>query len=259
MVDPKRVMVVDDSHDTVDVLCRSLEQHGYTAIPAYGGAEAIVKAQSTALDCVLLDIMMPGCDGLEVCRELKSQPATSRLPIIILSAKKEQEDISHARQMGADDYLTKPVGISKLVAAIQAQCARPRPEPQVSLPAQAVVFVTTDSDLVKRTQAIFDASRTGGRDWFRLDVKTSCEVAKATIQANPPRAVIIDARAAVTREAPGLCRQIKMSTVTKNVVVVVLLGNAADDVKYAWANECLYSASSTKLAESVKRHLQRQS
>ena len=120
MAEKKRVLVVDDNHDTVRLLCQSLEEHGYIAIPAYGGVEAIQKARNEDLDCVLLDIMMPGCSGLKVCHELKRQPATKHLPIVILSAKKDPQDVSYAKLMGADAYLTKNYDKEELLDLVRS-------------------------------------------------------------------------------------------------------------------------------------------
>ncbi len=256
MAERKRVLVVDDNRDTVDVLCRTLEEHGYTAIPAYGGVEAIQKARNETLDCVLLDIMMPGCSGLKVCHELKRQSGTQHLPIVILSAKKGPQDVSYAKQLGADDYLMKPVSLKKLLKSMEAHASRNRPE-AAALPGQSIVFISDDEQLAGSTQVVLDAERTGGRDWFRLAAVSSCDEARKVIAEDAPSAVVIDARAH-SKEAPALCRQLKLTSDTKQIAVVVLLENAADDVKYAWANECLVDPiKPRKLADALKSHLRR--
>ena len=254
MAERKRVLVVDDNRDTVDVLCRSLEGHGYITIAAYGGAEAIQRARNDPFDCVLLDIMMPGCDGLKVCRELKAEQATSQLPVIILSAKKEPEDVSQAREMGADQYLTKPVSISKLVQTIEAHAKRNNPE-EAAVPAQGIILVSQDADLAAKTQSILDAARVGGKGWLRLVRLGNCEQAKNPVETSSPRAVVIDARHSLN-DAHVLCREIKMTSALKQTPVIVLLENASDDIKFAWANECMIDPTPQALADTLKRHLQ---
>jgi len=254
MADRKRVLVVDDNRDAVDLICRALEQRGYATVPAYGGTEALETARTGTIDCILLDVMMSDLGGLEVCRQLKAEAATSRLPVMMLSAKTDPADVAQGKAAGADGYLTKPISISKLVAAIELHCSSKPPEPSL-IPAQTVLFVGSDTAFANRTQGILDAARAGGRDWFRLDVKRDCEAARAAMQADVPRAVIIDGRDRTVRDLPALCRQIKMNSTMKQVVVVVMLSNPADDVKYAWANECLYDPAPQKLAETLKRHL----
>lgn|GEM_PF-2806201 len=256
MVGKKRVLVVDDNHDTVRLLCQSLEEHGYMAVPAYGGVEAIQKARNEDLDCVLLDIMMPGCSGLKVCHELKRQPATKHLPIIILSAKKDPQDISYAKLMGADAYLTKPVKLSKMLESIESFSQRNRPS-ETAVAGQSVLLVSGDLQLTQTTQAAFDAERTGGSEWFHVELAAGCDKAKRIIGETAPRAVIIDA-GTCPAEAPMLCRELKLSPDTKHIVVIVLMQDAADDIKFAWANECLVGpVEPGKLAATLKGHLRR--
>ncbi|HUU70234.1 MAG TPA: response regulator [Planctomycetota bacterium] len=254
MPERRRILVVDDNNDTVDVLCQTLSARGYTAIPARSGAEALQKARTDVLDCVLLDIMMPECDGLKVCRELKSEEATKRLPVIILSARNDPEMMAEAKALGADCYLVKPTGATKLLQAIEMYSMRNNPE-SLAVPAQAVIFITRDTALASGTQSTFDAGRVGGREWLRIVAFPNCERAKAAIENADPRAVVIDSRY-VGKDAAALCRQIKLTTATKHVAVIVLLENAADDTKFAWANECLVDpVHAQELAETIKRHL----
>ena len=256
MAERRRVLVVDDNRDTTDLLCQSLEEHGYTAIPAYDGVEAIRKARNDVLDCVLLDIMMPEYSGLKVCYELKRQDATKHLPVVILSAKKDPKDVSYAKQMGADDYLTKPVKLRKLLESLEKHALRNRPGESV-LPGQSILFVGGDQSLVDATQKILDAGRVGGSEWLRLVPVPGCEQVEAAIAEGVPRAMVIDSRVGV-RAAAALCRQFKLNPAAKQVVVIVLLENAADDVKFAWANECLLEPfEPVKLAETLKKHLKR--
>jgi len=254
MAERRRVLVVDDHRDTANVLCRSLEEHGYTAVPAYSGIDAIKAAESEAFDCVLLDIMMPGWSGLKVCYELKHRHATHHLPIVILSAKRAPQDISYAKQMGADEYLTKPVKLSKMLESIEKHSAR-GPQDEAAIPRHSILFVGADEQLAEATQRALDSGRATDKEWLRLVRIPGCEEAKKTIVDTSPRALVIDARSRAA-EAPALCREVKLNAGTKHIVVVVLLGSAADDVKFAWADECLADPLMPEtLAGALKDHL----
>ena len=117
------VLVVDDEEDVVEVVSHFLEEEGYTVHQAYDGEEALEKA-TAEIDIIILDIMLPGVDGYEVCRQLRSRVETERVPIIFLSAKTEEEDQIEGLMMGGDDYLTKPVSPQVLVAHVKAVLRR---------------------------------------------------------------------------------------------------------------------------------------
>jgi two-component system phosphate regulon response regulator PhoB len=117
------VLVVDDEEDVVEVVSHFLEEEGYTVHQAYDGEEALEKA-SAEIDIIILDIMLPGVDGYEVCRQIRSRVETERVPIIFLSAKTEEEDQIEGLMMGGDDYLTKPVSPQVLVAHVKAVLRR---------------------------------------------------------------------------------------------------------------------------------------
>jgi len=251
MPDRKRILVVDDSRDTVELLCRHLENHGYDAIPAYGGVEAIQKARNETLDCVLLDIMMPNCSGLKVCHELKHQPGTSHLPVVILSAKKEPKDISYARQMGADEYLTKPISLGKLLKSLENHLRRNRPNIGF-MSGPTVLFAGGGDDLIASTQAETDKAAVSGKDRLRLIAAESLDGIPDTVAAEAPKAVVIDARSN-TKEAAQLCRKLKMDSKTKHVPVIALLKQASDDIKFAWANACLVDPISPATLAEVLR------
>ena len=117
------ILVVDDEEDVVEIVSHFLKQEGYTVLAAYDGEEAIRKA-SPDVDLIVLDIMLPQIDGLEVCRRLRSRVETEMIPIIFLSAKAEEEDQVKGLMLGADDYLTKPVAPEVLMAHIKAVLRR---------------------------------------------------------------------------------------------------------------------------------------
>jgi len=117
------VLVVDDEKDVVEVVGHFLGEEGYNAHTAYDGEEALEKA-SSEIDLIVLDIMLPGVDGYEVCRKLRSRVETEEIPIVFLSAKTEEEDQIEGLMLGGDDYLTKPVSPQVLVAHVKAVLRR---------------------------------------------------------------------------------------------------------------------------------------
>ena len=117
------ILVVDDEEDVVEVVSHFLEQEGYQVEPAYDGEEALEKA-TPETDLVVLDIMLPGLDGYEVCKRLRSRADTEQIPIIFLSAKIEEEDQVKGLMMGGDDYLTKPVSPQVILAHVKAVLRR---------------------------------------------------------------------------------------------------------------------------------------
>jgi two-component system phosphate regulon response regulator PhoB len=117
------VLVVDDEKDVVEVVGHFLGEEGYNVHTAYDGEEALEKA-SSEIDLIVLDIMLPGVDGYEVCRKLRSRVETEEIPIVFLSAKTEEEDQIEGLMLGGDDYLTKPVSPQVLVAHVKAVLRR---------------------------------------------------------------------------------------------------------------------------------------
>lgn len=105
---PARVLLVEDEADIRELIRYSLEQAGLEVEEATDGAEALEKVRSLAPDIVVLDLMLPGMPGLEVCRRLRLRADTARLPILVVSAKATAADRELGMAMGADDYVTKP-------------------------------------------------------------------------------------------------------------------------------------------------------
>jgi DNA-binding response OmpR family regulator len=117
------VLVVDDDRHIVQLVSLYLSKAGYRVVSAYDGAEALRKVRDLAPDLLILDVMLPGPDGLEVCRSLRR---TSEVPIVILSARSSDLDKVAGLQLGADDYLTKPFNPAELVARVQSVLRRSR-------------------------------------------------------------------------------------------------------------------------------------
>jgi len=122
----EKILVVDDEPEIVRVLRGYLEQSNYTVIAAYSGPEALRRARTESPDLVLLDIMLPGMDGIDVCKALRQ---SSNVPIIMLTARVEETDRVLGLELGADDYVTKPFSPREVVARVRAVLRRTRGEP----------------------------------------------------------------------------------------------------------------------------------
>ena len=118
MENSKKILIVDDDKDFLKALKIVLEDKGYVIVTALDGAEALEAARAESPDLILLDIMLPGMNGLKVCRFLKFDENYKDIPIIIVSAKADQEDKQLGRQMGAELYITKPFENEELFHAI---------------------------------------------------------------------------------------------------------------------------------------------
>jgi DNA-binding response OmpR family regulator len=127
-VPPERILVVEDEPDLRSLLDRSLEDAGYRVSLAEDGIEALEKAMTEPLDLVLLDLMIPHIDGIEVCRRLKRDSRTARVPVIMLTARQEPVDRITGLELGADDYVTKPFNLRELVLRVGAVLSRSRGE-----------------------------------------------------------------------------------------------------------------------------------
>jgi class 3 adenylate cyclase/CheY-like chemotaxis protein len=117
---PARILVVDDNTMNLDILRSRLEFHGYEIITASDGGEALAVATEQQPDLILLDVMMPEIDGLEVCRRLKADPSLPFMPIILVTARADSKDVVAGFGAGADEYLTKPVDQDALVARVRS-------------------------------------------------------------------------------------------------------------------------------------------
>lgn len=120
----EKILVVDDDVNALKLIGYALHREGYEIIAAQSGQEALAKSQAEKPQLVILDIMMPGMDGYEVCRRLRAAPQTAHLPVIMLTAKGQVEDKVAGFEAGADDYLIKPVVPTELLARVKALLLR---------------------------------------------------------------------------------------------------------------------------------------
>lgn len=118
------VLVVDDERDIRELIEYNLEKEGYLVLGVATGEEAVQTVQKQPPDAVVLDLMLPGLDGLEVCKRLKQDHRTSSIPVIMLTAKSEDSDIVTGLELGADDYVTKPFSPKVLIARLRAVLRR---------------------------------------------------------------------------------------------------------------------------------------
>src|SRR6266567_6663029 len=123
---PSRVLVVEDEPDIRELVIHHLKREGYQVSAAASGEEALRQVLSVPPDLVLLDLMMPAMDGLEVCRRLRQDPSTATLPIVMLTAKGDEVDRVLGLEIGADDYVVKPFSPKELLARVRAVLRRSR-------------------------------------------------------------------------------------------------------------------------------------
>ena len=119
-----RVLVVEDDRDIADLIVRYLNKAGHTTEHVASGQDAVARAHQAAPDLVVLDLMLPGMDGLMVCQALRQDPRTAAVPIIMLTARGEEADRIAGLELGADDYVTKPFSPRELVARVAALLRR---------------------------------------------------------------------------------------------------------------------------------------
>jgi two-component system phosphate regulon response regulator PhoB len=122
--DKKTVLIVEDEEDILALLHFNLVKAGYDAICAACGEEALALVEERLPDLILLDLMLPGIDGLDICQKLKASEKSCDIPIIMLTARGEERDVVQGLEMGADDYVTKPFSVKVLLARVQVALRR---------------------------------------------------------------------------------------------------------------------------------------
>lgn len=116
---PKKIFIIDDEMDLVETLSFRLKASGYDVDSASNGKTGLEKIEVEKPDLILLDLMMPGIDGYEVCKRLKDNKDLKKIPVIMLTAKGQDSDVDLGKSMGADDYITKPFEASELMEKIK--------------------------------------------------------------------------------------------------------------------------------------------
>lgn len=118
------ILLIEDDPDIVELLQYNLEREGYRVVACKDGEEGLQAARKRVPDLILLDLMLPGMGGLEVCRELKTDRATNRIPVIMVTARGEESDVVVGLELGADDYVCKPFSPRELLARVRAVLRR---------------------------------------------------------------------------------------------------------------------------------------
>lgn len=157
---PKRkVLIVDDERQIVDAISATLGRQGLETVAAYEGEQALALAHSLHPDLILLDVMMPGKSGVEVCATLKTDPTTASIPVVFITAKAEQTDRMVGIAAGADEYLTKPFSPTELITLVNKVLAGQAIEPRLHQPDlstlssdQLVIFAQEWRELLEREQ-----------------------------------------------------------------------------------------------------------
>src|SRR6056297_3932774 len=123
------VLIVDDEADILQLIKYNLEKEGYRTICTTSGEQALFEAKRHIPNLLVLDLMLPGVDGIEVCTRIRATEATKNMPILMVTAKSDESDIITGLEVGADDYITKPFSPKVLIARIRAILRRSRRNP----------------------------------------------------------------------------------------------------------------------------------
>lgn len=159
------ILVVEDDPDIVELLEYSLEREGYKVLAASDGEKGLSEARRRKPALVLLDLMLPGLDGLSICRALKEDGATKDIPVMMLTAKGEESDVVVGLEFGADDYVRKPFSPRELIARIRAVLRRSQPAPAVR---SRIELGSVTLDKERHEVSVDDVPVTFTRSEFRL-------------------------------------------------------------------------------------------
>ena len=121
---PDRILIVEDDPDIANLLAHSMKKAGFAADVVLTGATVVAQVRRDQPSLLLLDVMLPGLDGLEVCRALRADPSTAAIPIIMITARVDEADRIGGLELGADDYITKPFSPNEVVARVRALLRR---------------------------------------------------------------------------------------------------------------------------------------
>jgi phosphate regulon transcriptional regulator PhoB len=150
MNSPKHILVVDDEADLVELVSYNLRKDGFIVDSASDGETALTKVRKGKYDLAILDLMLPGIQGMELCRILRNDSKTARLPIIMLTAKGEEVDRILGLEMGADDYMTKPFSPRELIARVRAVLRR-----STEKPVHEKILKTGDIEIDRERYTVF--------------------------------------------------------------------------------------------------------
>jgi len=190
------VMVVDDEAHIGELVSLHLSFEGHTSDRFLDGRAALEASRATAYDLCILDVMLPGIDGVALCRALRQQPATRRVPVLLLTARREETDKVLGLDSGADDYLTKPFGVRELMARVRSLLRRSTTAAGATAGGDIAA-----PDVVRRDGLEIDGSRHQVTVDGRVVETTAHEFAVLTVLASHPG--IVFSREALIRRAWG--------------------------------------------------------
>ncbi|GAB6280125.1 MAG: response regulator transcription factor [Thermovirga sp.] len=121
---PERILVVEDEKTIAELIAEALKRRGYRVETAHDGDGGLLAAETTLPDLVILDVMLPGMDGWEICRRIRENPATKGIPILMLTARRDERDLLAGFDVGADDYMRKPFSVNELAARVKSLLRR---------------------------------------------------------------------------------------------------------------------------------------
>ncbi|MGD0278894.1 MAG: response regulator [Smithella sp.] len=133
-----KILIVDDEQDIVELISYNLEKEGFSTIKTYDGISVFNIIATKKPDLLILDLMLPGMNGLDICKKIRANPATADLPIIMLTAKGDELDKVIGLEIGADDYITKPFSVKELVARVRTVLRRLQDRPKTVLQEQFI-------------------------------------------------------------------------------------------------------------------------
>lgn len=257
----KTVLVVDDESSVRDLLARILRQEGYVVLTASEGAAAWKSIKDAAPDMVLLDLMLPGMDGMELCRLIREDPLTKDLPVIVATGRERLVDQVAGLDGGADDYIVKPFAPSELLARVAGLFRRCEPEAPATKAegrgaGREVVLIVDDEPQVRKLLArVLHESRPGCSVAEAADIPE----AKRLLADLRPRLVISDVRLP-SGSGMDLCRFIQGHPWFYKTRVLVITGypssQVRDEVFIDGASEFLPKPFRAKeLADSIERLL----
>jgi two-component system phosphate regulon response regulator PhoB len=158
----QRILIIEDEKDLADLLAFNLEKEGFAARCAFDGHEGLEAARAERPDLVVLDLMLPGLMGTEVCKALRKDPRTSRIPVLMVTAKSDEIDRVVGFEVGADDYIVKPFSMRELtlrVKAILRRCGN-EPAPAAALLTLGDIMIDTEQHRVTSSSAEIDLTST---------------------------------------------------------------------------------------------------
>jgi two-component system phosphate regulon response regulator PhoB/two-component system alkaline phosphatase synthesis response regulator PhoP len=125
---PGRILVIEDEKTISDLVAEALKRRGYRVESVYDGDSGLFAVETTLPDLVILDVMLPGMDGWEVCRRIRENPSTRGIPVLMLTARRDERDLIAGFDVGADDYMKKPFSVNELAARVRSLLRRGTPK-----------------------------------------------------------------------------------------------------------------------------------